>query len=254
MSRQNHNHLSLQSKASALQVPSLSQAGADIIEIGIPYTDPLADGPTIQAASARALQGGAGVDESLRAIGRASSTVSCPIVVLAYYNTVLQRGFGRFASRLKACGASGLLIPDVPLEEAGAIRGECELRGVELSLLATPATPDERLKLISSASSGFVYLVAVTGVTGERKEVSAELPGVLKRLKSVCELPIAVGFGVSAPEHAAQLAGLGADGVIVGSALVKRLGEAPSVDEGLASMSELASSIHSGIPDPASAP
>jgi tryptophan synthase alpha chain len=220
-----------------------------VLEVGIPYSDPLADGPTIQSASSRALSNGATVDASLRSITSAASQLNdTPVVVLAYYNTVLQRSFRTFAQQLSDSGVSGLLVPDAPLEEAFVLRDACDACNVELSLLVTPATPDERIQSLSSASRGFVYLVAVTGVTGARSEISIELPGVLKRVKNVNELPVAVGFGVSAPEHATQRAQRGAEGVIVGSALVKQLGESSSDHDGIEAMSSLAHSIHSGLP------
>lgn len=225
------------------------QAGADILEVGIPYSDPLADGPTIQAASSRALSNGATVGASLRAIAASAKQLEqAPIVVLAYYNTVLQRSFNMFAQQLSDSGVSGLLVPDAPLEEVFDLRDACDAHGVELSLLTTVTTPDDRLQALSTASRGFLYLVAVTGVTGARAELSAELPDVLNRVQNTSELPVAVGFGVSAPEHASQLASMGADGVIVGSALVKRLGESETEDEGIQSMSSLAASIHGGLP------
>lgn len=224
------------------------QAGADIIELGVPYSDPLADGPVIQAAATRALAAGASLDAVLALIADISPRLRAPLIVFTYFNPILRRGTAKFVAQLSACGASGLLIPDIPLEETAEARALCSAAGLELVLLATPTTSDERMAKIADATSGFVYLVSVTGVTGVQESVAARVQGLVARLKAVTSKPVAVGFGISKPEQAAQLAAWGADGVIVGSALVRALGEAASPAEGLAQMTELISALRASLP------
>ncbi|PSC72435.1 tryptophan synthase alpha chain [Micractinium conductrix] len=225
----------------------LDEIGADIIELGVPYSDPLADGPTIQAAATRALQQGTTLDKVLAVVKKASATIKAPIVMFTYYNPIMARGLDKFCRQAKEAGASGLLVPDIPLEETPSIRQVAEQHGMELVLLTTPTTPQERMNRIAHSSQGFVYLVSVTGVTGARVSMESRVEGLIKQLREVTDKAVCVGFGVSGPEQAAQIKAWGADGVICGSALVRALGESGSPEEGLKQMTALAASLRAAI-------
>ncbi|KAK6940747.1 Tryptophan synthase, alpha chain [Dillenia turbinata] len=231
--------------AEALKV--LDSCGSDIIELGIPYSDPLADGPVIQAAATRALARGANFNAVLAMLKKVVPQVSSPIALFTYYNPILKRGVEKFMSTIRSVGVHGLVVPDVPLEETEILRKEAAKNNIELVLLTTPTTPKERMKAIVEAAEGFVYLVSSVGVTGARGTVSAAVESLLQDIKEATSKPVAVGFGVSKPEHVKQIAGWGADGVIVGSALVKCLGEAKTPDEGLKELKELAVSLRSAL-------
>ena len=200
-----------------------ADGGADLVELGIPFSDPLADGPVIHAAGTKALAAGATVDGVL---GLASSlSERLPVVVMTYANLVLARTPEGFADSLVQAGVSGLIVPDLPLEEAPAVLGACDARGIALVPLVAPTTPDDRLTLIGERARGFLYTVSVAGTTGERKDGPA-YADVLARAKAHTEVPVALGFGIGTPEQAAQAADAGADGVIVGSRLVREAAEA----------------------------
>jgi len=224
-------------------------AGADVIELGVPYSDPLADGPVIQAAATRALENGATLD---KVIAMAKKTidngkgVKAPIVMFTYFNPIYQRGVEKFVQQIADAGARGLLIPDVPLEETYETSKICSKYGIDLVLLSTPTTPTERARQIALNTKGFVYLVSVTGVTGMQTNVASRVEELVADLRKVTDEPIAVGFGVSNAGHAKQIVNWGADGVIVGSALVRALGEAASEEEGLKAFEEKAKEIRSG--------
>ncbi len=209
----------------AQALKTLDQAGADIIELGVPYSDPLADGPVIQAAATRALQRGTTLEQVLELVQTISGQITAPIVLFTYYNPILNRGVAPFLRAIAQAGVRGLVVPDLPLEEAPVILTPARDFGIELTLLAAPTSPPERLAEISRCSQGFIYLVSVTGVTGVRREVSGKIPTLLTQLRRVTDKPIGVGFGVSQPEQAQQIRDWGANGVIVGSAFVKRLYE-----------------------------
>jgi tryptophan synthase alpha chain len=198
-----------------------ADGGADLVELGVPFSDPLADGPVIHAAGTAALEAGATVRDVL-AVGRALSE-RLPVVVMCYANLVLARGVDHFARELAAHGVSGLIVPDVPLEEAPTFHAACEAAGVALVPLVAPTTPDERLTEIGARAEGFLYTVSVAGTTGEREAVDAT--AVIERARAHTAVPVALGFGISTPEHAAAAADAGADGVIVGSRLVRAAGE-----------------------------
>ena len=200
-----------------------ARAGADLVEVGVPFSDPLADGPVIQAAGNAALRAGVTTDAVLALCADLAAAV--PVVVMAYANLILARGAEGFASALAQAGASGLIVPDLPLEEAPEVLAACDREGVALVPLVAPTTPDERLGPIGAAARGFLYTVAVTGTTGERGGLGEELAGVIVRAAAHTEVPIAVGFGIARPEDAAAAADAGADGVIVGSRLVRAAGE-----------------------------
>ena len=202
-----------------------ADAGADLLELGIPYSDPLADGPVIHEAGTRALRAGAtlgGVLEVAEGLAR-----RVPVVVMCYANLVLARGPDAFAAALAARGVAGLIVPDLPLEEAPAFRDACAAHGLALVPLIAPTTPDDRLAAIGAGARGFLYTVSVTGTTGERSGPATGLADVVARAKAHTAVPVAVGFGIATAADAAATAAAGADGVIVGSRLVRAAAEAP---------------------------
>ncbi|XP_057519695.1 tryptophan synthase alpha chain-like [Amaranthus tricolor] len=235
----------LSTTAKALKV--LDSCGADLIEVGVPYSDPLADGPVIQAAATRALLHGANYDAIISMLRNVVPELSCPIALFTYYNPILKRGVGNFMSTIKDVGVRGLVVPDVPLEETEVLRQEALKYGIELVLLTTPTTPKNRMKAIVEASEGFTYLVSSVGVTGARSDVSSRVQQLLTDIKETTSKPVAVGFGISKPEHVKQIAGWGADGVIVGSAYVRLLGEASSSEEGLKKVEEFTKSLKAAL-------
>jgi tryptophan synthase alpha chain len=200
------------------------RAGADLLELGVPYSDPLADGPVIHEADTRALAAGAsvgGVFEVARALAP-----SVPVVLMCYANMVFAPGVEAFVERLARTGACGLIVPDLPLEEAGELREACERSGLALVQLVAPTTTSERLRAIGEVARGFVYAVSVVGTTGERDALQDRFAEVVARAKASTDVPVALGFGISTPEQAGQAAAAGADGVIVGTRLVRAAGEA----------------------------
>ena len=225
----------------------LDDCGADIIELGVPYSDPLADGPVIQAAATRSLGKGTTLEKVLTMLREVGPSLRAPVVLFTYYNPILKRGPEVFLKAVKEAGGSGLVVPDVPLEETDSLRELTTANGLELILLTTPTTPVDRMRTIAKASQGFVYLVSLTGVTGARASVQGRVEGLLKELKQVSDKPIAVGFGISQPEHATQVVEWGADGVIIGSAMVRILGEAASPKEGLAALEKFTREMKASI-------
>ena len=204
-------------------VLAMAEAGADVIELGVPFSDPVADGPAIQRSSERALRAGttlAGVLDLVASIRRKSDVA---LVLFSYYNPVLQMGLEKFADRASAAGADGVLITDMTPEEAGDYRRIVASRGLDTIFLAAPTSTDERLALIAKSSSGFLYLISRTGVTGAKDTLPEDLPALVRRVRRVTpSLPIAVGFGISLPGHVSVLGGL-ADAAVVGSALVEEI-------------------------------
>ena len=198
------------------------EGGADVLELGVPYSDPLADGPVIHAAATEALAAGVTVDGVLGVCEALAPRV--PVVLMVYANVILARGGDRFADQAIAAGAAGLIVPDLPHDEAGELRAACDQRGLALVPLAAPTTTDERLAAIGADARGFVYTVALTGTTGERGSLPQELRRTVERVRTATDLPVAVGFGISTAEHARRVAEL-ADGVIVGSRVVRAAGE-----------------------------
>jgi tryptophan synthase alpha chain len=210
-----------------------ADGGADLVELGVPFSDPLADGPVIHAAGTQALAAGVTVPAVLE-LGRALSE-RFPVVLMLYSNLVLARGVERFVDELEKANVSGLIIPDLPLEEAPLVLEACDAAGIALVPLVAPTTPEDRLERIGAQARGFVYTVSVTGTTGERAEVDAG--DLLTRVKAHTEVPVALGFGISTPEHAAAAVAAGADGVIVGTRLVRAAAEGDDIRalvEGLA--------------------
>ena len=205
---------------------SLQDNGADLVELGIPYSDPLADGPVIQASAYRALGSGTTPGKALEMLQRLKGRLTIPVILFTYSNPLLNRGPERFFAEAAAAGAAGLVIPDLPLEEAERLSPLAAQQGLDLVLLVAPTTPAERMARIASASRGFTYLVSVTGVTGERANLEGRVAPLVESLKGCCSIPVAVGFGISGPDQVIQVKQWGADGAIVGSALVKRIAAA----------------------------
>jgi tryptophan synthase alpha chain len=204
-------------------------AGCDILELGLPFSDPIADGPTIQAASQRAIAAGMNTDRYFE-VSRQIEGV--PKVCMTYYNLIYRYGLVRFARSCAASGITGLIVPDLPPEEAGPLKDACDKNCVDLIYIVSPQTSAKRLRMIRKAMGncgGFVYLQSVLGVTGARDSMEPDLKGKIGQLKKVFGLPVAVGFGVSTHEQARELAEQGADGIIVGSALVKKIAESQDV-------------------------
>ena len=197
----------------------LEEAGADIIELGVPFSDPMADGPTIQRSSERALSSGTTLPAILDTVANARRTSQVPILLMGYYNPVLSYGPERFARDAAAAGVDGMLIVDLPPEESGELQDLLKRVGIDLICLLTPTSDEQRIDLVASKGSGFIYYVSVTGVTGVRREISGEVGGAVARIRECTSLPVAVGFGISTPEQAVRMAAV-ADGVVVGSALV----------------------------------
>jgi tryptophan synthase alpha chain len=198
--------------------------GADLVELGVPYSDPLADGPVIQAAGDVALRAGATL-RGVIDVGR-SLAESVPVVLMCYANLVLARGPERFADDLATAGISGLIVPDLPLEESAEILGVCDAAGIALVPLVAPTSPDARLERIGAQARGFIYTVSVVGITGERAGVNAQLGPLLARMRERTSVPVAMGFGISTPDDADQAAAAGAEGVIIGTRLVRAAAEA----------------------------
>jgi tryptophan synthase alpha chain len=221
-------------------------AGADLVELGVPFSDPLADGPVIHAAGTRALANGATVHAVVEAGARIAEHI--PVVLMCYANPLLARGIERFTGELAARGISGLIVPDLPLEESGPMLAACDAAGLALVPLVAPTTPDARLAEIGRNARGFVYTVSVVGTTGERGAVGSDLAGLLGRVKAHSAVPVAVGFGISDAAQAAAAADAGADGVIVGSRLVRAVAEASERGaDPAAAAGELVSHLAAGL-------
>lgn len=232
----------LETTAKALEI--LDANGADLIELGVPYSDPLADGPVIQAAATRALSKGVTLEEVLKVVEK--TAIKAPIILFTYYNPIFYRGIQPFLERIGAAGVKGLVVPDLPLEEAESLIKPAQDIGIAVTLLVAPTSPIERIKAIADQSQGFIYLVSVTGVTGMRQELGNRIEDLVKNLKAVSDQPIGVGFGISSPEQAKQVKEWGADGVIVGSAFVKRLaGNNP--EEGLEAIAQFCQSLKQAL-------
>ncbi|HAA32566.1 MAG TPA: tryptophan synthase subunit alpha [Cyanobacteria bacterium UBA8553] len=234
----------LNTTAQALRL--LDQSGADLIELGVPYSDPLADGPTIQAAATRALQRGVRLDDVLEMLKAVTPDLKAPLILFTYYNPILNRGIELFLKQIADVGVQGLVVPDLPLEEAQLLLKPAAEIGIEVVLLVAPTSPKERIEAIAQQSQGFIYLVSVTGVTGIRSQLEARVPHLLQQMRTVTDKPIGVGFGISEPQQAQQVKNWGADAVIVGSAFVKRLADSPPA-EGLSVIGEFCQNLKSAI-------
>lgn len=216
-------------------LPAVAAAGADMIELGIPYSDPLADGPTIQRAGQKALEVGATIAKIHALVRRVKEKgLSIPVLYMVYYNCIYRHGEERFLDEAVHAGVSGLIVPDLPLEEAERLDRLALERELDLIYLLAPTSTSERIRLTAERARGFIYCVSVTGVTGARRELSDAILPLVKRIRSETDLPLAVGFGVSTPEQASTV-GMIADGVIVGSALIERIDRANGPDEAVQS-------------------
>ena len=212
--------------ASLQIILGLAEAGADIIEIGIPFSEPIADGPVIQRSGERALHGGAYLPAIMQMVRDIRRESGVPLLLFSYLNPVLRYGFERFAADAVASGADGALITDLSVEEAAPYVTEMRRQGLDTVFLAAPTSTEERLQRVVELSTGFVYAITRTGVTGARDELSASLSPLVRRLRACTSLPVAAGFGISRPEHLRELSPL-VDGVVVGSAFVRCLEEHP---------------------------
>lgn len=222
-----------------------ASAGASAVELGIPFSDPIADGVTIQAASAKALKNGMTLLRALE-VARRGRGESAPLILMSYLNPILRMGLAPFLARARRAGVKGLILPDVSLEESAEIRAACDRAAVALIQLVSPASPPERIRRICRASRGFVYAVSVTGTTGARKRLPEELPEFLRRVKACSRLPVCVGFGISRPRQArALLQSRRCDGVIVGSALLSRMERGAAA--GLRFLASFRKAMDSGI-------
>lgn len=217
-------------------------AGADLVELGVPFSDPLADGPVIHAAGTAALRAGATVDGVLGVAQALAPRL--PVVIMCYANIVLARGAREFAGALAQRGVSGLIVPDLPLEEAPSVLAACDEAGVALVPLVAPTTPDDRLRAIAARARGFLYTVSLTGTTGERAALAETFADTVARARSFSPVPVALGFGIATPEQAAEAANAGADGVIVGSRLVR---EAAGADDPAAAVGALVAAFAAAL-------
>ncbi len=207
-------------EVTGLLVEEAAARGADVIELGLPFSDPLADGPTIQRAGARALAGGVSLAKLLPMVASLQGHVAAPLVLMTYLNPLYRYGLEAAARDLAQAGFAGLIVPDLPLEESAPVDRAARAAGLDLVYLAAPTSGPERLRRIARQSRGFVYLVALTGITGERTELPPDLVALVRDLRAVTTKPICVGFGVSTPAHVAEVVRY-ADGAIVGSAIVR---------------------------------
>lgn len=208
--------------------PLLANSGCDIVELGIPFSDPLADGVTIQQASFQALQHGITPETCFDVARELSKKVKTPLVFMTYFNPVFSYGVGKFCGDCARSGISGLIVPDLPPEESSELDTNTRKCGLDLIYLLAPTSPEERIKLVAERSSGFIYLVSVTGVTGARDRLPADLKTFVSRVRKVTEKPLCVGFGIATPEQAKRVARL-ADGVIVGSRIIQLMETDPSM-------------------------
>ncbi|WGV26751.1 tryptophan synthase subunit alpha [Halotia branconii] len=234
----------LETTAEALRI--LDRNGADFIELGVPYSDPLADGPVIQAAATRALQRGTKLEQVLQMLQTVSPSLKAPIILFTYYNPILHRGIKTFLTQIAAAGVRGLVVPDLPLEEAAQLIQTAASFNIEVILLVAPTSSQDRIIAIARQSQGFIYLVSVTGVTGIRSQIQDRVKHLITDLRSVTDKPIGVGFGISGAEQAHQIREWGADAVIVGSAFVKRLAQSTPT-EGLQAVEQLCRELKTAI-------
>ena len=200
-------------------------AGADILELGIPFSDPIADGPTIQKADIRSLNNGMNIQKAKEFIQKVKAYKDIPIGLLMYYNLVYQYGTEKFFKDFHQAGVNSVLIADLSIDDADEVIPEAQAEGLDSVFMVTPVTETERIKLIASKTTGFIYTVSVLGVTGSRDKLSNSVEGLVGKLKKLTNVPVCVGFGISKPEHAAAVAAAGADGVIIGSKIVRLIEE-----------------------------
>lgn len=204
-------------------IPQMAEAGADLIEIGIPFSDPIAEGVVIQAADERALKAGTTTDKLFDMVKRVREKVDIPLVFMTYVNPIYTYGTERFTRRCAECGIDGIIVPDVPFEEHEEVRGACEAAGIELISMIAP-TSKERIGMIAKEAKGFLYCVSSLGVTGVRSKITTNIKGMVEQVKEVTDIPCAIGFGIATPAQAKEMAAV-SDGAIVGSAIVRMIAE-----------------------------
>lgn len=227
-------------------IPDLEKAGADFIELGIPFSDPLADGPTIQKAAIRALKNGVSLKDVLDLVKRVRKVSQAPLIFMSYYNPIFKYGEERFVKDAVMAGVDGVIVPDLPPEEASSLISCSREHGLDTIFLLAPTSDRDRIRKVCESSTGFIYYVSLTGVTGTREGVSKNIGSMVKKIKAHTKIPVAVGFGISRPEQAREVS-LSADGVIVGSAIVKVLEENIGKKEMLKKVRDFAKSLKDGI-------
>ncbi|GAA3172403.1 MULTISPECIES: tryptophan synthase subunit alpha [Streptomyces] len=226
---------------------AMLEGGCDIVEVGLPHSDPVLDGPVIQTADDIALRGGVRIPDVIRTVGEAHAATGAPVLCMTYWNPVYRYGVERFAAEMAAAGGAGCILPDLPVQEAGEWCAAAEKHGLATVFVVAPSTRDARLAQITAAGSGFVYAASLMGVTGTRESVGHEAQELVRRTRATTDLPVCVGLGVSNPEQAAEVAQF-ADGVIVGSAFVQRmLADEHDLEAGLAGVRTLAGELAAGV-------
>ncbi|MFJ3085678.1 tryptophan synthase subunit alpha [Streptomyces sp. NPDC086838] len=220
--------------------------GADVVEVGLPHSDPVLDGPVIQTADDIALRGGVRIADVMRTVREAHEATGAPILVMTYWNPIDRYGVERFTAELAEAGGAGCILPDLPVQESALWREHAGRHGLATVFVVAPSSKDERIATITDAGSGFVYAASLMGVTGTRASVGAQAQDLVRRTRATTELPVCVGLGVSDAAQAAEVAGF-ADGVIVGSAFVKRMLDAPDEAAGLAAVRSLAAELAEGV-------
>ncbi|MGW1190516.1 tryptophan synthase subunit alpha [Streptomyces sp. NPDC002559] len=227
-------------------VKAVVAGGADIVEVGLPHSDPVLDGPVIQTADDIALRGGVKIADVMRTVREAHEATGVPILVMTYWNPIDRYGVERFTAELAEAGGAGCILPDLPVQESGPWREHADKHGLATVFVVAPSSRDERLATITEAGSGFVYAASLMGVTGTRNSVGEQAQDLVRRTRATTELPVCVGLGVSNAEQAAEVAGF-ADGVIVGSAFVKAMLDAPDEEAGRAAVRSLAGELAEGV-------
>lgn len=226
---------------------AMAAAGADAFEVGIPYSDPLMDGPVIQRGSDMALAAGSTLDRSLEVLSEVAAITGKPVLAMTYANPVFRRGVDGFCTRLADAGAAGIIVPDLPVEESLSLRQAAARHGIGTVLFVAPTSSPDRIRAVADADPVFIYAVAEMGVTGERTRSSGNAAVVVERIRAVTDIPIVFGVGISTPEQAAAAGAAGADGVIVGSALVRLVLEAASPEDAARALAERVSAIRSAL-------
>ncbi|MDX2729403.1 tryptophan synthase subunit alpha [Streptomyces sp. PA03-2a] len=227
-------------------VKAVVAGGADVVEVGLPHSDPVLDGPVIQTADDIALRGGVKIADVMRTVREAYEATGVPILVMTYWNPIDRYGIERFTSELAEAGGAGCILPDLPVQESSVWREHADKHGLATVFVVAPSSKDERLATITAAGSGFVYAASLMGVTGARESVGEQAQDLVRRTRATTGIPVCVGLGVSNAEQAAEVAAF-ADGVIVGSAFVKRMLDAPDEESGLAAVRSLAGELAEGV-------
>jgi tryptophan synthase alpha chain len=226
---------------------AMEQAGCDIIELGAPFSDPLADGPTIQKAALRSLKHNTSIKEVLGLVADVRTVSKIPLIIMTYYNLIFHYGEERFVSDAVGAGLDGIILPDLPPEEAGPLIAAAKKAGLDTIFLVAPTSTDERIKAVTRVSQGFVYYVSLTGVTGAALAPQAAIGESVRRIKTVTDKPVAVGFGIATPDQAAEVALAGADGVIVGSAIVKVIEQSSGSSDLVPKVAALVNGLKQGV-------